>query len=255
MSNIFLYILIVFTLTRLAYQWEAEPLATRPAIRKAVWEILLLLPIMNLGSGLFLLILIFLFNAVSVYWEGRTKDIELSRFLVFGGILLALFLGEGLINKDAPNILSTLLSDQTKEPFFLSWKIFSTEFLSITAGLLILTNEVNHLIRYILHRLKVEPQKMHRVPKIEEKEYPFEGFSRGRIIGILERSMIFLVVLSNQLSAIGFILTAKGVARFKDLEEKDFVEYLIIGTFLSALLALFVGLIFRELYFPELGAN
>ena len=250
MSNAFLYILIVLTSTRLAYQWDATQLGTRPAIRKAVWEICLLLPIMNLWSGLFLLILIFLINAISVFWEARTKDIEWSRFVVFAGILLSLFLAEGLIDREAPTLLSGVLSSWKKEPGFVSWKIFTPQFLGIGAGLLILTNEINHLIRFILHRLKVEPKESSAVSIPSDTSYPFDGLSRGRIIGVLERAMIFLVVLlSNQLSAIGFILTAKGVARFKDLDEKDFVEYLIIGTFLSALMALLVGLIFKDMYF------
>ena len=255
MSNAFLYILIVLTSTRLAYQWEAKQLGTRPAIRKAVWEIALLLPIMNLWSGFFLLILIFLINAVSVFWEARTRDIEWSRFVVFVGILLSLFLAEGLIDREAPTLLSGALSSWKKEPGFLSWKIFTPQFLSIGAGFLILTNEINHLIRFILHRLKVEPQESAAVRIVSDTSYPFEGLSRGRIIGVLERAMIFIVVLANQLSAIGFILTAKGVARFKDLDEKDFVEYLIIGTFLSALMALLVGLIFKDMYFPDWGVK
>lgn len=255
MSNAFLYILIVLTSTRLAYQWEAKQLGTRPAIRKALWEIFLLLPIMNLWSGFFLLLLIFLINAISVFWEARTRDIEWSRFVVFTGILLSLFLAEGLIDKEAPTLLSSLLSGWKKEPRFISWKIFTPDFLSMVAGLLILTNEINHLIRFILHRLKVEPKESRSVSVPSDTAYPFEGLSRGRIIGVLERAMIFLVVLSNQLSAIGFILTAKGVARFKNLDEKDFVEYLIIGTFLSALMALLVGLVFKGMYFPEWGAK
>ncbi|MEM6633968.1 MAG: hypothetical protein AAF694_30110 [Bacteroidota bacterium] len=60
-----------------------------------------------------------------------------------------------------------------------------------------------------------------------------------------------MLILANQLGAIGFILRAKGVARLKDLEDKDLVEYLIIGIFMSAFLALLVGLIFQSMLFPE----
>ncbi|HEX6982721.1 MAG TPA: hypothetical protein VF181_08160 [Balneolaceae bacterium] len=39
-------------------------------------------------------------------------------------------------------------------------------------------------------------------------------YNTGRLIGMLERIFVFLFVLFNQYTAIGFILAAKGVARF-----------------------------------------
>jgi hypothetical protein len=42
----------------------------------------------------------------------------------------------------------------------------------------------------------------------------------GRIIGYLERALIFLMVMYNQLGAIAFILTAKSIIRFGRAKER-----------------------------------
>jgi len=67
----------------------------------------------------------------------------------------------------------------------------------------------------------------------------------GRMIGILERALVFIFVIANNLSGIPFILTAKSLARFKQLNDRDFAEYYLIGTLFSVLIALCGGFILR----------
>jgi hypothetical protein len=54
-------------------------------------------------------------------------------------------------------------------------------------------------------------------------------------------------VLLGQYGAIGFVLAAKGLVRFKELENRDFAEYVLFGTLLSALISILVALIIRAL--------
>jgi hypothetical protein len=56
----------------------------------------------------------------------------------------------------------------------------------------------------------------------------------GRLIGLLERSLIFLMVLPEQVAGIGFLIAAKSILRF-DTASKDQKnsEYVIIGTLAS----------------------
>jgi hypothetical protein len=56
----------------------------------------------------------------------------------------------------------------------------------------------------------------------------------GRMIGTLERALIFLLVMAGQPAAIGFLIAAKSVLRF-DTASKDQKagEYVIIGTLAS----------------------
>jgi hypothetical protein len=63
------------------------------------------------------------------------------------------------------------------------------------------------------------------------------GFEEGgRVIGYLERALIFILVLANQAGAIGFLIAAKSVLRFGELRERENrmeAEYIIIGTLFS----------------------
>src|SRR6266545_6477397 len=66
--------------------------------------------------------------------------------------------------------------------------------------------------------------------------------ARGRTIGALERAIALTLVLLGQFGALGLIVAAKSVARFKALEDREFAEYFLIGTLASLLLALAGGL-------------
>lgn len=58
----------------------------------------------------------------------------------------------------------------------------------------------------------------------------------GAVIGDLERILSAIFLAMNQIAAIGFIYTAKSIARFKEIEDsKGFAEYYLIGTLFSIL--------------------
>ena len=67
----------------------------------------------------------------------------------------------------------------------------------------------------------------------------------GKTIGVLERWLFLFFVLINQYSAIGFIIAAKAVARFKndDAKGKEFTEYSLTGTLYSTFFAVLAGVI------------
>lgn len=65
--------------------------------------------------------------------------------------------------------------------------------------------------------------------------------ARGRTIGALERALTLTLVLLGEYGAIGWIIAAKSLARFKALEDREFAEYFLIGTLASFLLAVLVG--------------
>ena len=69
--------------------------------------------------------------------------------------------------------------------------------------------------------------------------------TRGRAIGVLERAIALTLVLLGQYGALGLVVAAKSLARFKALEDRDFAEYFLIGTLASLLIALLGGLAIR----------
>ncbi|MCB1318491.1 MAG: hypothetical protein KDK27_21140, partial [Leptospiraceae bacterium] len=52
----------------------------------------------------------------------------------------------------------------------------------------------------------------------------------------------YLFILSGAFEAAGFIMAAKGFARFKELDDRNFAEYVLIGTLLSAGFAILIGI-------------
>jgi len=64
----------------------------------------------------------------------------------------------------------------------------------------------------------------------------------GEWIGILERIVTLTFVFTNSFTAIAFALTAKSIARFRELENKSFAEYYLLGTVASVAVALLVGM-------------
>ncbi len=64
-----------------------------------------------------------------------------------------------------------------------------------------------------------------------------DGPARGQAIGILERWIVLTLVLAGQWGALGLLLAAKSVARFRDLDDRDLSEYYLIGTLTSVLVA------------------
>lgn len=61
----------------------------------------------------------------------------------------------------------------------------------------------------------------------------------GSLIGILERAIILLLLSVGQYSAIGFVLTAKSIARYNKMaDDPMFSEYYLLGTLLSSLLVI-----------------
>jgi hypothetical protein len=64
-----------------------------------------------------------------------------------------------------------------------------------------------------------------------------DNLRTGRIIGVLERLLVFFLVVQGQWGAVGLVVAAKSIIRFKDLEQRNFAEYYLIGTLTSLLVA------------------
>lgn len=69
--------------------------------------------------------------------------------------------------------------------------------------------------------------------------------SVGQIIGKLERIIIAVLVLCNQIGTIGFVLTAKSLARYKQLENREFAEKYLVGTLSSITIAIVATLLLK----------
>ena len=67
----------------------------------------------------------------------------------------------------------------------------------------------------------------------------------GATIGVLERILIVVFVLTGSEAAVGFVVAAKTLARFRLLDDRAFAEYYLLGTLASVAVAIVSGLIAR----------
>jgi hypothetical protein len=190
-----------------------------------------------LGAGLSIVAL----NFAAGYWDRRTNDRNGGR-LLFGmvqlGVLSFWFSAAGGVRfrpelSELGNWLESwsALGGEAR-------RLFSPSGLKTLLGFLLAANEANLLVRWLLGRLQIKPSATFTManPGIDAGEY-----NRGRVIGLLERMLIYAFVLSGQFGAIGFTLAAKGFTRFKELENRGFAEYVLIGTLLSSSIAMAAG--------------
>jgi hypothetical protein len=88
-------------------------------------------------------------------------------------------------------------------------------------------------------------------PKAEEAEVLGERVSLppparvGATIGVLERLLIVTFVLIGAEATIGFVVAAKTLARFRQLDDRDFAEYYLLGTLASVTVAIVTALVAR----------
>jgi hypothetical protein len=79
-----------------------------------------------------------------------------------------------------------------------------------------------------------------------DKENSDNLLKAGRVIGFLERFVSFILISFDQFAAVGFIIAAKSILRFKDTDTAK-TEYLLIGSLLSFGIAILLGIIYLNL--------
>jgi hypothetical protein len=65
----------------------------------------------------------------------------------------------------------------------------------------------------------------------------------GATIGALERLLIVAFLLTGAEAAVGLVIAAKTIARFKQLDDRGFAEYYLLGTLASVSVAVSSGLL------------
>lgn len=106
------------------------------------------------------------------------------------------------------------------------------------------------LITGLLYLLKPAGMLVGRVLAKYRKPEDDNGYQNaGRLIGYLERIIVFILIIYQQYGAIAFVIAAKSLARFQDINDKrQTAEYYLIGTLLSVVSAFVVALLIGFLY-------
>ncbi len=234
----FFYTLNSIYFFRLFFLFRDKPVNLKSTLILTLLQILPLL-LFDISFQLFtFIVLLFVINLLQYFLE-KTGEVNFYRFISFVCLFILTFIfSSGSFGLEF-NVATFQLFKRLNvlvPPIFIKTKINFTQLNIILFGSLILVNEVNFLIRYFFEFLNLYPVNAGEEKKIDEKEY-----NAGRVIGMLERILIFLFVLLGEITVIGFIIAAKGFTRFKELDKRDFAEYVLIGTLLSSFLALIVS--------------
>ena len=127
-----------------------------------------------------------------------------------------------------------VLVDQNTQIFHdLSFKNINYKYLIVVLAYIILLKPISSLIYILLKKwtpVAVEGSTL---------------VSAGQSIGYLERILILTFILLNQFAAIGFLLAAKSIFRFGELQndqDKKLTEYVMLGTLISFSISIFIGL-------------
>jgi len=110
----------------------------------------------------------------------------------------------------------------------------NTKYLLLGIGFLFCGKPANIFIKEIFKASKIKFAGMNK------DDLP----NAGRLIGVIERWLVLTFILIGQFNAVGFLIAAKSILRFKD-SEKIFgkTEYVLIGTLLSFGMAIGIGIL------------
>lgn len=124
-------------------------------------------------------------------------------------------------------------------------KIFANDdVLIIVIAYLVITVPVGILIGFITKKWQDEIAKDETDGSGDSTSDSLKN--AGKTIGMIERSLILTFMLIGQYQAIGFLIAAKSVFRFGDLKEsgqRKRTEYILIGTLISFMLSILLGLL------------
>jgi hypothetical protein len=240
-----IYLLNVLMLSRMDYTFDDEGITKKQLPYYLIIQGLGLAALTINRAWVVLLVAVVISNGLIILWERKTKTPRIVRIVSLLGFSVVYF------------IIINLTGGINFNPVPLSWVIKMIDKISIVKdlgqlsrinayclGFLFIINESNTIIRQLFDWIKVSPHPSEKGEQEVELSPPSDKYLRideyksGRVIGILERSIVYLAMLSNEYSIIGFILAAKAFARFKELDKKVYAEYVLIGTLASILMAL-----------------
>lgn len=204
-------LLLALLAIRFFFLREGHPTPARRIFPKALVEIAAILFLSNHhaepGALAFLLPLVLIAGNLWLWRAEKTAEAPGVRVLSLLALLAIFVIGD-------PYQAGRLVDELPGVP------------LLIGISALLALKEGNYLIRWFFQRHDL-------ASKIED----LPATNNGRLIGDLERLLLLVFLWQAVPVAAPIIVAVKGLARFKQMEDAAFAEYVIIGTFLSVLCA------------------
>jgi len=106
------------------------------------------------------------------------------------------------------------------------------------SGLLLCLSDCNLVLRGLLRLLGVSP------PSTPAETVDPSQYLRGGLVGAVERMLIYVFAANAAFNAIAFVITVKGIVRYQEIVKNHSAEYVLIGTLISTLMAMLIGMLF-----------
>jgi len=126
----------------------------------------------------------------------------------------------------------------SEQPSVAAFRDFGPLIFPIAAGIVFLTTPTAIVMQVILSNFTPETGKDTSLA------------DAGKYIGMLERLLILVFILSGRWEGVGFLLAAKSIFRFGDLKEaqdRKLTEYIMIGSLLSFGIAILTAILLKAL--------
>ncbi len=219
------------------------------AKNKILWRSLIGLLAVFLIENVYSAILIMVMHGLLIIFDSRIKPtkIKTSKLIYLEHILTALLIAPlvtHLLNSVIPFLINPVQGfffDFIKSTVILNLlfsKLSLDSVLLILCGYIFTLKEGTIFIRLTLNRMRATPKKKDKPTQKDREEY-----DRGKLIGLLERTFLYFLIIFNQIGAIAVIIALKSLARFKELDDKNFAEYFLIGSLLSVMVAVIPAVI------------
>lgn len=112
-----------------------------------------------------------------------------------------------------------------------------TTTLAVIAGFLLCAKPTNIIIKFMLQAFAIETP-VDDPNDSEGRSLP----NAGKLIGITERFLALALILLGQYEAVGLIIAAKSILRFRETKKS---EYVLVGTLLSFGIATLTGIVIK----------
>jgi hypothetical protein len=108
------------------------------------------------------------------------------------------------------------------------------KYIAIAAGFIFCAKPSNILIKNIFTSFEIA------IPTNTNSDNNKDLPNAGKLIGLMERFLVLALILVGQFSAVGLIIAAKSILRFRDNKKN---EYVLVGTMLSFGIATLLGIL------------
>jgi len=219
------------------------------------WQLLLTLAVLSVAvSAVFLRLDAFFLIAMICVLPHSLLPLHTERFhlrwrvawrMVLLPLVVAPFLLPPAFAPHARNLWSTVLHWVQTVPTGrgLFAKFVPTFVVTHVAGLILCLSECNQVLRSMLRLLGISPPSAQ--PPSAGKEPTDAGqYLRGGLVGAVERLLIYIFAANGAFNAIAFVITVKSIVRYQEIVKNHSAEYVLVGTLLSTLMAMSLGMLF-----------